>query len=178
MYKNQNAVFYEIQHINKQNLINLQDTKKYLRVSHDEDDIFIEQIIDSAIESCENYCGFKIISREIKITICNFYDDKVMLPLSPLKNIKEIKSSKGNQSFDISDYTLNKKDGVIIFDKIIRPKLLEIIFEVGFEDFNLIPKSLIQGIMMHISQIYDSGSYQNISKDLEKLYNPYRKIRI
>ena len=48
----------------------------------------------------------------------------------------------------------------------------------AFKDNNFIPKSLLQGILIHIGEMYDKGTFKGISEDLQKLYQPYKKVRI
>jgi uncharacterized phiE125 gp8 family phage protein len=170
---------YEILEIYEQNFIKTFDLKTYMRIIHNEDDNIIKQITNSAIESCENYCGINLIPKKIKFSISNFNKDKVYLPLVPLSSLVELKvPSKDEELFDVEGLDLNHKEGIISFNENIQCKKLSITYMTGFEKPDLIPSSLIQGIMMHVAQIYDSGSSQAISIDLEKLYKSYRKIRI
>jgi uncharacterized phiE125 gp8 family phage protein len=170
---------YEITKTYEQNFINIIDIKNYLKITIDEDDNLIEQFINSAIESCENYCSLSLFAKNINYIIDGFRSDRIYLPVLPLREILSIKTSLDKEEMiDCDALNKNSREGIIYFTKNFYFKKLEIIYVAGFQDKTNIPRSFIQGIMMHVGQMYDSGTYKTISEDLQKLYQPYRKVKI
>jgi uncharacterized phiE125 gp8 family phage protein len=171
--------FFKILEFFDQDFINIEDVKNYLKISSDDDDKIIKQFLDSAIESCENYSGLNLISKKIEYLTNDFKADRVYLPFTPIKEILEIKAINNYSIVDyLEDFEIDKKNGIIFFQKYYFYIRLEVQAIVGFKDNNFIPKSLLQGILIHIGEMYDKGTFKGISEDLQKLYQPYKKVRI
>jgi len=173
-------IYYEVTEIFEQDFILLEDIKNYLKVSSNEDDRLIKQLTDTAIESCENYSGLKILPRKIRYIINNFKGNQVHLGDFPIKEITDIKIISETKKIEISSelFEVDKGEGTILFKENQSSDQIIINYVTGFADNKLIPKSIMQGILIHIAGMYDAGTYQTISGDLKNLYQPYKRVRI
>ncbi|MBP7190058.1 MAG: phage head-tail connector protein [Rickettsiaceae bacterium] len=170
---------HKILNIAQQEFLRLEDIKNYLRISHDYDDIWLLELINSAIEASENFLRKHIIARTIESKFYTITNYSLELPFSPVFHIDRVVTSYAGQNIICSpeNYILN--DQLLKFQKLSRFEYITVIHKSGYEDQSLIPAAIKQGIMLHVAQMYDShGTSSAISAEVGKLYQPYRKMRV
>ena len=170
MHKNYS---YKIIEQSKQNILTLEDVKNYTRISVDNDDKLLETIINSAIQIAENFIKISLIRKVVEVTTDNAM--KVMLPLVPIAKI--IKIEADNEEIALEDITINGE--TLRLAKYVECKKLKVTYTAGYEDPMLIPAPIVQGIMQHISNMYDSRGASAVPMDgVLELYAPYRRMSI
>ena len=159
-----------------QNFISLESVKSYLRVEHNNDNKILQLFISAGLESCENFTGLSLLSRKVKDAVLNRFSRTLMLLCRPVKSILEVHIA--GEPYSVDEIILNKSEGMVILPKVSFNRQVEIMYMSGYEKVEFIPQSLIQGILMHIAEMYDSGSLKSINQDLEKLYKPYVRYKL
>ena len=156
----------------------LDEVKNYLRVSHDYDDKLIGNLIDAAIESAELFTGLSLHIRQI---ICRINNAANIIYLNhlPILLIEGIVWMKKDEKQDITKEFDNIQYGsniVSVPDRYLK-KDLEIKYTAGYAD--IIPRSISQGILMHIAAMYENaGGGVILSSQIKDLYIPYRAMKI
>ncbi|MDF2964989.1 MAG: hypothetical protein K0Q51_377 [Rickettsiaceae bacterium] len=161
-------------------IISLEDLKNFLRVTQDQDDKTIVNMRLAAQDVAEKYTGFTLSVKEVLYDICANVN-RVDLPYFPVSEIVSIQYSKEAQevinlhsSYEISEY-----ERCIFIDKSLVGKNLQIHYLAGYKDSSKIAPSIIQGIMLHVAEMYDRNLISSILPDSVKtLYSPYIKYKI
>ena len=112
----------------------------------------------------------------MKDGVFNRFSRTLILSRRPVESILEVHI--GGVSYSVEEIILNKSEGRVILPKSSYNRQVEIIYMSGYEKAAFIPQSLIQGILMHIAEMYDAGSVKSINQDLEKLYKPYVRYKL
>lgn len=163
---------YKILGRSGQELINIEDIKKYLRISNSEDDNILTLMIESAIQYAENFMKISLVNKDIEVNVTN--SNKAYLPFTPVAKITSI---------IIEDEEANIEDAFIEGNFLIMPHIsctkLKLQYIAGYEDIESIPAPIIQGIMVHIASMYDGRGEDLVPHiNVLQMYQPYRKIKI
>jgi uncharacterized phiE125 gp8 family phage protein len=147
---------------------------------HDDEDEWIDNLIDTSISFAENFMRIKLRPYEVSAILDYTRSSRLYLPVGPATSITKVMICR----YDNNDYELKKDDysftstclqlcNLSAWDKI------KIEYMAGFDDASIIPASLKQGLLLHIAEMYDSrGAISYVSGDVEKLYQPYKTILI
>ena len=172
-------MLYKILKRHEQRFITLDSIKNYLRISHDYDDEWIMSLVNATIEAAESFLRSKVLKSDIEVIIeYNSGGAKIALPVSPVLSVTKITArSNGHDTvLHAEDYELRSE--YIVLGNLPLWHYLKIEYVAGFEDAE-IPHMLRQGIMLHIAEMYDNrGTVSSISSEVQKLYQPYRKMMI
>lgn len=171
-----NIVQSELIEILPQNFISIEYVKSYLRVDHNEDDQILKLFILAGLESCENFTGLSLLSRKVTDELLNQFSRTFVMTYRPVQTILEVNIA--GFPYPVEEIVLHKTDGRIILPKSSYNRPVAITYISGYEKSVLIPQSIIQGILIHIAEMYDSGSLKSINQDLEKLYKPYVRYKL
>ncbi|MEY3197365.1 MAG: hypothetical protein RLZZ59_736 [Pseudomonadota bacterium] len=171
MYKNYS---YSILNQEAQAIFGLNQIKKYLRVSDDDDD---DQIIMDMLESCiqvaENFTKISLINRSIEVAVLD--SDYIKLPKLPFLRFVDIRGNGETILQDAVELFGNKlsvKEG-IIYDE------LKVSYLSGYADSRLVPSPLKQAILIHLSNIYDARGGSLVCPESSlAIYSTYRKMEI
>ena len=162
---------YKIIARSKQNILTLEDVKNYSRISADNDDNLLESMIDSAIQIAENFIKVSLVQKVIEVVSDNVMN--LALPFVPVAGI--IKVEADGKEIDLANVNLNRE--VLTFAKYVECKKLKITYSAGNDDPLLVPAPIVQGIMQHISNMYDARGSGAVSMDgVLELYAPYRRM--
>ncbi len=71
--------------------VTLQETKNHLRVTLDDDDARISNLIRSATAQVEEYTGRALVERQVKLILDSFPAGDIELPMPPLKSVQAVK---------------------------------------------------------------------------------------
>jgi hypothetical protein len=173
-----NNINYQILSVQEQELWSLMEVKNYLRVSHENDNKLISNLIRASIVYAEQFLGV------------NFFISKITCLIEQAPSYLRLKHKPIviNKVFHIIDEE-DKKDitkefgymdsysqKISIAQEYWQRKL-EINYEAGLGD--KIPKPVLQGILMHIGYMYDFGENSvNILSEIKEIYLPYRFFKI
>jgi hypothetical protein len=170
MHKNYS---YKIIEQSKQNILTLEDIKNYTRISVDNDDNLLNSIANAAIQIAENFIKISLLRKVIEVESDNAMN--VRLPFVPVVDI--IKVDADGDEIDTNNITVNEE--ILTFTKYVECKQLKITYVAGYDDPSLVPAPIVQGIMQHISSMYDARGVGVGSLDgVLALYMPYRRMVI
>lgn len=167
---------YKTLSIKPQSIFTLDIIKSYLRISHDYDDSWVMELLDAAISAAENFMRIRILETHISVKFlpsCRFCS----LPLVPVAKIIEVKAHVDDHDIDLhkEEYVMDKE--IIKINNLPLYDLLSVEYIAGYIDKNDISASIKQGLILHVVEMYDSrGSICAISSEVQKLYQPYRRI--
>ncbi|WP_350342350.1 head-tail connector protein [Proteinivorax tanatarense] len=71
-------------------VIPLEQVKLHLRIDNDEEDRYIESLINAAVDYCETFTKRAINQKQIKIIANSFPKGELKLPIQPIQAIKKI----------------------------------------------------------------------------------------
>lgn len=81
------------------------DVKEALRISFDDDNQYIKELINGARKAIEKYCGITIGTQTLKTVMdCHGYDE-VEIPFGPVQSLTTVKYKT-----DFGEYTTNTDD--------------------------------------------------------------------
>lgn len=171
--------------------ITLTEAKNFLRVDHSDDDSLIEALITAARQMCESYTRRILVTT----TIDEYFDtfpaynkhtqQQILLSRGPAQSITSVKYVD-----EIGSEQTLSSDAYRV-DTISEPARIEpitgwsstagvinqvIVRYVVGTDVNSIPKPLVQGMMLIVSDLYDNrrDSIKRLPTASEYLFNPYR----
>ena len=160
----------------KISLVTLKQAKQYLRVDAQYDDELIEEMLEVATVTAENYLGLNLKKSKWKMF---FYDDLpslIKLTHMPVMAIEQFKLYQHNGEVTLlnsGQYSL-KNDNVYIKSHHFIQRA-EIIYQVGYKK---LPAPIKQGILEHLARLYDlRGSDQILPASAKSLYQAYKCVR-
>ena len=172
--------------------ITLSEAKNFLRVDHSDDDALISALISAARQMCESYTRRILVTTTIDEYFDKFPTNRwnnlsnlLYLSRGPVASISSVKYVD-----EIGSEITISTDGYIT-DTISEPARVQsvsgwfaaagvvnqvIVQYVVGSDVSSIPKPLIQGMMLVISDLYDQRSdrVHRLPTASEYLWNPYR----
>lgn len=167
-----NNYSYTILEQSEQDIIDLRDVKNYVRVTTDYDDDILALMLNSAIQIAENFTNITFIEKEVEVEISN--SSSLRLPFTPVKEITQILADEEEISADQAHI-----QGNILTLTNHTPSKLKIKYTAGYEDTDLIPSPIIQGILLHVAGMYDAKGTDMMPDPLVlQMYQLYRKISI
>jgi len=175
MYKNT-----ELLERSKSNFIALKQAKQYLRVEDAYDDEIIQEMIDIVAEAAENYLCLQLKESKYKLTIYDHLPSIIKLSYGPISKIESFKIYKHNQEaayLGEQHYILDKFAEKITIKHSHCIKSVEIIYYAGYSA-ELLPKTIKQGMLEHLSKLYDlRGGDQAMPVSAKSLYQSYKRVR-
>lgn len=171
-------ISYEIQQ-DKSAVVELNHIKDFLKITHDYEDILLEQLLQTSLSYVENFLGMSISKAIIKADIeeCK---KVIVLKYPRINQILSIILEKDKvqedilNSFGVADYRANK---ITFADKCIGHNIC-INYQIGFTSDN-IPPQIKHGILLHLSKIYEQPDNPIfLDKQIKELLQPYRVIKI
>ena len=172
--------------------ITLAETKEYLKVEHDADDITIRTLIEAAREHIEKLTWRALTPRTIMLYL-SAWDSRILLPEPPLKEITGINyiDVDGNiQTLASGDYLVDDTavPAVLMpgYGKswpAVRnvPNAIEITYICGYET---LPSSLKTAMLLlvahwyeHRAAVEEGGNYAPLPIAVDALVDGYRVVR-
>lgn len=172
---------FKVTSLTPQNIWPLEEVKNYMRIEADYDNALISSLIEAAIITAENFTKLSLISRMIEFT-CNIKRQQHFpLKYAPIKYVDKVtvKTSEGELALHDKQYYVDQIDSVLCLNEPIEYQEIVVSYSAGFEQCNP-PPAIRQGILIHVAEMYDRESSNNIAMSLEikNLYLPYRQLRI
>ncbi len=169
---------YQILSTDLQQIVSMPVLKNYLRISHDYDDIWLSELIYCAIGAAENFMRVKLLASKLKVDIQHLSNNAVKLYGSPICEIIEV-IVKGEQEVICEPENYYLEGDVLKFKHRLQSQNITVEYIIGYKDQANIPAVIKQGILLHIAEMYDNrGMVASISGEVQKLYQPYRKMMI
>lgn len=92
--------------------VSLETTKRHLNVDHDDDDALIEVFISAATEHVQRFLGRALVDQVWELTIDEFPDEAIEIPLPPLIEVVSVKYDDGDgseQTLATDSYTVDAR---------------------------------------------------------------------
>jgi uncharacterized phiE125 gp8 family phage protein len=164
----------------KTNFITLSQAKQYLRVEHVHDDEMINEMIEIVAEAAENYLCLQLLESKWKLTIYDNLPSLVKLPYGPVTKIESFKLHKQNQEISYlgeQHFILDKFTEHLLIRRNYSMEKAEIIYHAGYKA-EVLPKTIKQGMLEHLSKIYDlRGGDQAMPISAKSLYQAHKRVR-
>lgn len=175
----------------------LDEVKEHLRQFTNDDDFYIQSLIDVVIAAAENITRRSLYTTTWKLYMDAFECKEILLPRAPLQSVTHVKyyDTAGElQTIDAADYQVDivSEPGRVVpapntswpNTECGRLNAVEIQFVAGWAKRFDLPASLKQAMLYHISHMYDVrepvvvGTIQaGIPFTLEAMYAPHRVLR-
>lgn len=159
--------------------VTLAEAKTQLRVTFNDDDVEIYQMIKRARAHVENYCNISIVTK--RITTIMRIDCPWELPYGPVVAIEGVSNNTGVTGSGPVSYTTSDWDWSIdgdLFDAGGCGKT-RVVYTAGMD---VVPDDLKQGILLQVSFLYENrgkdATNLGVSQEVMNMVNPYRKLWI
>ncbi|WP_339862202.1 head-tail connector protein [Paremcibacter congregatus] len=166
------------------------ELRDHLKISHMDEDGVLTTYLQAATAACECYLGRKLLAQQWRLTLNDWGDGIVTLPLSPILSVDEAKVWRAGAFetldpamllLDHASYEarLMSREGSVFPDPDRQMAGIEISFSAGFgADPNALPPDLRQGILLWVGALYDpeSPAMAQGAALAERLWQPYRRM--
>jgi len=154
-------------------VINIEEARGFLKVSHHDDDQFIKNCIITAVETAENFLHCHLSTKSIEFVV-ETKESEVKMPITPIKRICNVHVN--NMIDDIKDSCRIGIDKTTII--LPRDTKGKVAFSYHTERGHL-SSSLKHAIMSHMEILYEKHVLNK--EELEQIlnfYKPYRKVLV
>lgn len=174
---------FKVLEVFDQKICTLEEVKNYLRIADNNDDILLDKLILAAIETAENFLGVTLIQRNIQfISTDNQMKKMFQLQYTPILKVQSFFLKKQEREINIPAYCydLDETDGILVLQKPIQPQDTLVMRYISGLEENRISHSIKQGILMHVSEMYDREelSASGLSQEVKNLYLPFKRFRV
>lgn len=167
---------YKILSTKPQSIFTLETIKHYLRISHNDDDNWITELLEAAISTAENFMRIKILETHVSIKFVAS-SKSFRMPITPIAKILSVTVSASDHNIDLQEEEYTVCNDFLRLTNLPLYDSLSIKYIAGYLDQKDLSAAVKQGILLHISEMYDNrGSICTISNEVQKLYQPYRRI--
>lgn len=159
--------------------LTLKETKEFLRISHNDDDSRISDMIVTARSLAEQWLKRSLVTQSWKLSFEDDITGTIRLPMGPVQSITSIVATTAGLAQAISDtaYVLNAGKDCLVIDSIITGERIDITYLAGYGSVNLIPKPIKMGLLSHIAAMLDGEiTLAPIPDPILGFYMPFREI--
>ena len=161
--------------ITSDRVVSLNLVKSFLRIANSEEDELLTNLISMATEYAEWYMEKSLLQKEYSLYYTGVIPKTLYLIFGPIIKINNVSFEYSKLTTKIYDYHLNLFTNTLEFRNTLGTGDLLIKYIAGYEDTNLIPEQIKEGILLHISSSYHQRS--SISM-IQKIYQPFRQYNI
>lgn len=150
------------------------DVKEALRISFDDDNMYLKDIINAARKSIEKYCSISIGSQTLVTTMdCNGFEE-YEIPYGPVTFIQSVKIKDNNSYTTSTDYTTDGLEYVTFIPNY--SGRWQIRYTAGY---STIPNDLKNYWMRLVGYYYENrGESNSIPTELRRELINYRRLYI
>lgn len=161
--------------------ITVQQVKNYMRLDHHDDDRTVGRLISTVREIAESYMGLSLVQHAWRVVYHGSLSTYTDLPYGPIEKVQRVASQRNNQEVVLhpSQYELvSFLPGAVHIKQSFQGEEIAIDYVSGYQRKE-VPHGIVQGMLTHISYLYDAGYDANIMPDaVQSYYNFYRLGRI
>ncbi len=172
---------FKVTSVTPQTIWSLEEVKNYLRIEADYDNTLITSLIEAAIIAAENFTKLAIISRMIELTGNILNQPQLQLKYAPVQSLEKVTIKIREETWQLQDqqYYVDKATAIFCLNEPLEYQEIVVNYMSGF-DAQDIPPAIKHGILLHVAEMYDRESSNNMAMSLEikNLYLPYRQLRI
>ncbi len=163
--------------------LTLTEVKDYLRVSDNNDDTLITNLIETAREAAERFLRSSLINQSWKTSYDEYTPSKVRLAMGPAQSITSVTVFARDETPTVisSDtYYLSAGNINLMFDANVVSHRIEITYVTGYGSAaSNVPEPIRQGMLAHIAAIYDGRAGKNaVPSQALALYSPYKTLTL
>lgn len=135
----------------------LHETKSYLKIEHDNDDNVLRKILNGVISDIERYTGKAVFHNDWNILIKDCITNTILLPLSPIRRIKEVRI----EGAYINKETVKKEhykvvENVLHFNISFWYSNIRIIFTAGYKKSSKLDSAMHNNIIKTAANLYEN----------------------
>jgi uncharacterized phiE125 gp8 family phage protein len=176
-------------------LITLQKAKNYLKVEETDDDILIDEMVEAAIEACENYTEvfFRTKTVAVVFSVNEVSKGLLVLPFGPNQQIVSVERSDADGTFSAltegSDYGKYGQDFLSLnVNRVWKSGIgrssgqIRVTYTAGYDVEVLLPKVCLQAVYKLLADLYENRGdtvigtiVATLSNSHKALLNPYRR---
>ena len=152
-----NVVDYSFSAEKNSEPVTKEQAKDWMRVSNNEDDLIIENLIISARSIIELYLNKSLKKRTVTATLINRCGN-IELPFQPFVELVSITDSEGTA---ITDYKLTGET----YKRLLYPEAdhIKVVYKAGFDD---VPQHIKAAIMAQVSFMYENRGDDSSGKGI------------
>jgi uncharacterized phiE125 gp8 family phage protein len=162
--------------------VTLAETKAFLRITHDDDNARIADMITSARVLAEQWLRKSLLTQSWKLSVEGNISGSLRLLMAPVQSITSV------TTFDVSlaaivippnQYSLSvAKDKMVMLDTLYGYRT-EIVYVAGFGTASDVPKPIKLGILQHVASMVDGSiGLSPIPDTVLQYYMPFRELAI
>jgi uncharacterized phiE125 gp8 family phage protein len=176
-------------------LLSLQKAKNYLKVEETEDDALIEEMVEAAMEACENYTEvfFRTKTIAVVFSLAEVNAGLLVLPFGPNQQIVSVERSDTDGTFSAltegSDYGKYGQDFLSLnVNRVWKSGCgrsngqIRVTYTAGYDEEVLLPKLCLQAVCKLLADLYENRGdtvigtiVATLSNNHKALLNPYRR---
>lgn len=165
--------------------VSLEEAKHYLRVTMEDDDTLITDLIVSARMSAENWLRRSLMTQAWKLGYDDCLPECVSLPMGPVTAITSVTVINQDQSTQLVGaalYKLNSAKNRLLHTSTVQGFQVEIVYQAGYGGtVSSVPAPIRQAMLCHIASMYDNRGLAGESGMPEQaisLYLPFREVML
>ena len=164
--------------------VTLTEAKLYMRIDNTNDDALIGDLIAAARQAAENWLKRSLITQTWKLAYDSGIPQSIWLPMGPVTGIASVvvvNQDATTQTISSGSYWLNAAQNALVMAASLTGFRIEITYNTGYGDATAVPKPIKQGMLSHISYMYDSraeSGEMELPEQAVGLYHPYREVRL
>jgi uncharacterized phiE125 gp8 family phage protein len=159
-------------------ILSLSVVKNYLRVSFNDDDALIAELIVAARHFAENYTGNALVAQNFEVSYLGELPNFIALPMSPIGSITSIitEDLSGNQvNLPTNAYHLSSGRYLHLHQYICAH-----ITKIAYQTLSTIGEqaAIKRAMLSHIAIMYDMRGDAPIPSDAINIYQQYKQVRV
>ncbi len=159
--------------------LSLAETKLYLKIDEQDEDITLLQMIRAARLAAEKFMRRSLITQRWKMGFDDFAPARVQLMRGPVQSIMAVTLTTRDgtsQALSGSAYTLSAGNAALRFDISPVAHMVEVEYVAGYGDASQVPYDIQQGLLAHVAYMFEHRGQTNLPPDTLMQYDPYRVI--
>lgn len=169
---------YEVISKNTDPILDLDEVKNYLRISHNYDDQLIVNLVQAAVEYAENFTG-KMINETHVLCKISKANSLIVLQHFPIKDLLSVEFLEKGKTKDITNLygAVSMVESKIKLNPSFRGKDILINYNCGYGKD--LPMILKMTLMKHVCNMYEFNTdVTEVHNDINRSYASYRKLKI
>ncbi len=162
--------------------VTLAETKAFLRITHDDDNARIADMITSARVLAEQWLRKSLLTQSWKLGIEGNISGSLRLLMNPIQAITSVTTFDAALAATVispSQYALSTaKDKLVMLDT-LHGYRTEIIYVAGYGTASDVPKPIKLGILQHVASMVDGSiGLAPIPDSVLQYYMPFRELTL
>jgi len=189
--------YYSVLVESTENPVTVEEVKEFARIDGNDEDLFIENVINAVTKLVENYLNRSLVIKTMQMITDEINSKEIEIPYSPLQSVLSVNLiDEENNIIEIDKnnyYVITESiPGRLVFKRTINIYNnlrdyagYKIIFECGYGDKTKVPKQIKLAIMQWVTMIYENRSMtgnelmkSDIPDEILKILKQFRVLRI